>query len=82
MTTTRFAYLLWDHGEFGPDWIAATDDKEKVMSMFDAYEAECACGSPAIRARLTELLREPDAVRKEKLARGWGVLHFQIVEMT
>lgn len=77
-------YLLWYHGENGPEELTATSDPTMLEGMALSYN-----GDPTdlwvnekqirkLQAELPELIKRPQIVA---LHDGWGGLHVQSVDM-
>ena len=58
--SASYLYLLWDHGEHGPNSIFATDRREDVPAMFDRYAQAWSTDTTPMRAKLIELLERDD----------------------
>lgn len=87
---TTYVYLLWDHAEEGPENLAATLDRSKLMGMLDAYfgnwsdeEARREIKNSLIdRLKLSdERLLAEDGSTGISLGYGWGGIHLQVVPL-
>lgn len=77
-----FIYLLWCHGEDGPEDLKATLDRERLVAIAETYEDSAF----AIEILNAFLLKSDDVLLSESsdgihsLERGWGGLHLQVVK--
>lgn len=88
-----YVYLLWQHGEDGPEDLVATLDRLKVINIAksldvnDWFARVTREGELGVIETLEEVLRLSDeelAVRDHGitgLMHGWGGLHFQVVKL-
>ncbi len=80
-------YLLWNHGEHGPEDIAATLDRDKVLelgrSMWGPYASPTGAAEyeTALRQHLSRDDTEIAGKAPAQLGRGWGGVNFQIIEL-
>ena len=82
-----FIYLLWHHGEYGPEGLTATTDRNKILSIAEKYNKDGWFESVGLdpMAKLNDLLKNGDEALAEgdgihNLMDGWGGLHIQVVK--
>jgi len=81
----QYVYLLWDHGEYGPEHLVATLDKRKLPELAkDLNEQDWfeRTGKPNLVNNLAALLELDNRPGIYPLMDGWGGLHLQIVELS
>lgn len=83
----RYIYLLWFHGEDGPEDLKATHNRDNLIQLVESYNSDGwfeRINTDPIKVLITLLeltdqeLSEGDGVRP--LTKGWGGLHLQTVK--
>lgn len=76
-------YLLWTHGEDGPEELRATLDRDKVLGLAKDYYTDdwIKKFAPNLMQRLDSILLSNPSNDIYNLVGGWGGLHLQIVEL-
>lgn len=89
-----FIYLLWYHGEDGPEELKATVDRERLVTIAETYNEDGwfnsldkSIGSDDLLNKLRTLLLKSDEDLSSEvkdgihsLMFGWGGLHLQVVK--
>jgi hypothetical protein len=89
-----FIYLLWYHGEDGPEGLKATLDREHLLTIAETYNEDgwfdsldkSSRGSDPLNTLKTLLLKSDEVLSSEVkdgihyLMYGWGGLHLQVVK--
>ena len=82
-----YIYLLWDHGEDGPENLTATTDRTKLLEMaadknvgdwFERQAVNPICELKLLLEKSDKVLAENEGIHN--LMRGWGGLHLQVVK--
>lgn len=74
-------YLLWTHGEDGPEELTGTTQLDRVVRLLHQNYPDDVKPIPEITERLVELVGKPLDVGIYPLSRGWGGLHLQVVNI-
>ena len=80
-------YLMWCHGEDGPEELRATTNRSMITDLLMIDSDGWSRGSFELaKSRLDDLMQKTDAELSEQdgihpLMRGWGGLHLQVTDL-
>lgn len=86
MSAGPLVFLLWSHGEYGPENLLATLNPADLPALFMSYDDGWFAriwDDPEQGPKISEDIKrfaEEGKVGIYSLTRGWGGLHFQIVQ--
>ena len=84
----KYVYLLWYHTEDGPDNVKASLSRDVIQAMVTSIDDDSEADKyletflPLMKKADSDLYVDDVDGGIYKLGKGWGGLHFQIVELS